>query len=390
MPRKKIAAKAKETVRLREKKLANGNVSLYLDYYKNGRREYEFLKLYLIPEKTPFDKLHNTETLNAANAIKAERTGAIIANEAGLKHVGQSKMLLLDWMQHCADRAEQRTTAAADRHTWGRVIMNTADILKQYGGEAVRLSDVDKEFCIGFIEYLRTGYVIGRRVQNTGKNLAPSTASKRYQCFRYAMAEAQREGLINANPCDQLTAADKIKVPESTRAFLTIEELKKLEATPTASEGTRTAYLFMCYCGLRISDVLRLRWADIDQQGEPWTIAIRQQKTQAPLYLPLSDKARELLPQQGEANASDLVFAGLPTEPAMNRTLKKWAQRAGIEKTITLHTARHTYATTLLTKGADLYTVSKLLGHSEVATTQIYAKIVDSKKVEAVNLLNNL
>ena len=96
------------------------------------------------------------------------------------------------------------------------------------------------------------------------------------------------------------------------------------------------------------------------------------------------------MPAQGEAAPSDPVFTALPTEPAMNRTLKAWARRAGIDKDITLHTARHTYATTLLTKGADLYTVSKLLGHSEVATTQIYAKIVDSKKVAAVNLLNNL
>lgn len=390
MPRKKVASKAKEPVRLREKKLSNGNVSLYLDYYKDGQREYEFLKLYLIPEKTPFDKLHNTETLNAANAIKAERTRAIIAEEAGLKRVGQSKMLLSDWMMHCADRAEQRASTAANRHTWGRTIENTIDIVRQYAGDGVRLSDVDKAFCIGFIEYLRTGYVIGSRVQNTGKHLAASTAQKRYQCLRFALSEAQREGVITTNPCDLLADADKIKVPESTRAYLTIEELKTLEATPTASEGTRRAYLFMCYCGLRISDVLRLRWADIDTQGEPWTIAIRQQKTQTPLYLPLSDKAREFLPQQGEAAPSDPVFASLPTEPAMNRTLKLWAKRAGIEKNVTLHTARHTYATTLLTKGADLYTVSKLLGHSEVATTQIYAKIVDKKKVDAVNLLNNL
>lgn len=390
MPRKKVASKAKETVRLREKKLSNGNVSLYLDYYKDGQREYEFLKLYLIPEKTPFDKLHNTETLNAANAIKAERTHAIIAEEAGLKRVGQSKMLLSDWMIHCADRAEQRASTAANRHTWGRTIENTIDIVRQYAGDGVRLSDVDKAFCIGFIEYLRTGYVIGSRVQNTGKHLAASTAQKRYQCLRFALSEAQREGIITTNPCDLLADADKIKVPESTRAYLTIEELKTLEATPTASDGTRRAYLFMCYCGLRISDVLRLRWADIDTQGEPWTIAIRQQKTQTPLYLPLSDKAREFLPQQGEAAPSDPVFASLPTEPAMNRTLKLWAKRAGIDKNVTLHTARHTYATTLLTKGADLYTVSKLLGHSEVATTQIYAKIVDKKKVDAVNLLDNL
>ena len=163
-----------------------------------------------------------------------------------------------------------------------------------------------------------------------------------------------------------------------------------LEDTPTAGEETKRVYLFMCYCGLRISDVKALRWADINQQGKQWAITIRQQKTQTPVYLPLSDKAREFLPQQGESSASEFVFAHLPTEPAMNRTLKLWAKRAGIEKNLTLHTARHTFATTLLTKGADLYTVSKLLGHSEVATTQIYAKIVDKKKVDAVNLLNEL
>ena len=153
---------------------------------------------------------------------------------------------------------------------------------------------------------------------------------------------------------------------------------------------TKQVYLFMCYCGLRISDVKGLRWADLNTSGEQWTIAIRQQKTQAPLYIPLSDKAREYLPAQGDAPADSHIFADMVTEPAMNRTLKGWAKRAGITKAVTLHTARHTYATMLLTKGADLYTVSKLLGHSEVATTQIYAKIVDSKKAEAVNLLNNL
>ena len=343
-----------------------------------------------LPEKTPFDKLHNLEVLNAASAIKAERTRAIIAEEAGLKRVWQSKILLSDWMMHCAEQAEQRASTAANRHTWGRTIENTADLLRQYAGERVRVSDVDTEFCKGFIEYLRTGYAIGRNVQNTGQHLAASTAQKRYQCLRFALSEAVREGVINKNPCDMLADADKIKVPESTRAYLTIDELKLLENTPTASEETRRAYLFMCYCGLRISDVKALRWADINQQGEQWTITIRQQKTQTPLYLPLSSKAREFLPQQGENPASGLVFADIPTEPAMNRTLKAWAERAGISKNLTLHTARHTYATTLLTKGADLYTVSKLLGHSEVATTQIYAKIVDKKKVDAVNLLNNL
>lgn len=395
MPRKKIATKAKEPVRLREKKLSNGNVSLYLDYYKGGKREYEFLKLYLIPVKNPFDRLQNEEALKAANAIKAERTTSILAEEAGLKRVGQSRMLVYDWVLHCSEKAEQKSTEGQHRNGWGRMLKQTATAIAEYAGSQVRLIDIDKEFVKGFIDWLQHGYVITRTsnkggIQNEGNHLAPKTAQKRYSCFRFALNEAVREGILQRNPCDLIPATDKIKVPESTRAFLTIEELKRLEATPTASEGTRMAYLFMCYCGLRISDVKALRWADVDTQGEQWTISIRQQKTQAPLYLPLSDKAREYLPTQNDAAPTDPVFAGLPTEPAMNRALKAWAKRAGIEKELTLHTARHTYATTLLTKGADLYTVSKLLGHSNVATTQIYAKIIDKKKVDAVNLLNNL
>lgn len=395
MPRKKVAAKAKEIIHLREKKLSNGNVSLYLDYNKDGKREYEFLKLYLIPEKTPFDRLLNQQVLNAANAIKAERTGAILAEEAGLKRVSQSKMLLSDWIFHCAEQADKKVKDGQNHHTWGQMLRQTAAALKEYAGERVRLLDVDKEFVKGFVYWLQYGYTITRTatrggVQNEGAHLSPKTAHKKYSCFRYVLNEAVRDGIISNNPCNLLAKTDRIKVPESTREFLTIEELKRLEATPTASEETRRVYLFMAYCGLRISDVKGLRWQDIDQQCEPWRMTIRQQKTQKPEYLPLSDKAREFLPPQGEKAPSDPVFAGLPTEPAMNRTLKRWAQRAGIAKNITLHTARHTCATTLLTKGADVYTVSKLLGHSSVKTTQIYAKIVDSKKIEAVSLLNNL
>jgi integrase len=400
MPGKK---RKKEVVYLSEKEpTATGVRSLYLQYLipdeknpgKNKVKKQYLKGLFLHPERTPAEKRanksHNNNVIITAEAIKAERTRELLEGKAGVKRAYKTNLLLSDWMQHCADRAKERSASVANRHSWGRIIENTADLLKRYGGEAVRLSDVDKDFLLGFIEFLRTGYVIGRHVQNTGKHLAPCTANKRYQCLRFALSEAQREGIIAANPCDMVADADKIKVPESTRCYLTIEELKRLEATPTASDGTRAAYLFMAYCGLRISDVKGLRWEDLNTSGEPWTITIRQQKTQKPLYLPLSIKAREFLPQQGEKEPSDLIFADLPTEPAMNRTLKKWATRAGITKNVTLHTARHTYATTLLTKGADLYTVSKLLGHSEVATTQIYAKIVDSKKVEAVNLLNNL
>lgn len=390
MPRKKSEIKLKEPVRLRGKRIANGNVSLYLDLYEDGKRQYEFLKLYLVPEKTAADKLANAETMRAANAIKAERIHSVIAEGAGLKVAAHSKVLLSDWMETCAKSAEERQSETANRHTWARTIRLTAEVLKDYAGGKVRVCDIDKDFCIGFIGHLRNGYVIGRHVQNTGKHLAASTANKRFQCFRYAMAEAVKEGLIQRNPCDLVEKRDRIKMPESTRSYLTIDELKRLEETPINSDETRRVYLFMCYCGLRISDVHKLRWSDVSREGDNWKLSIRQQKTKKPLDVTLSKRALALMPERGETPPDAPVFGRMPSEQAMNRTLKLWAQRAGIEKDLTLHTARHTYATTLLTLGADLYTVSKLLGHSEISTTQIYAKVVDEAKQKAVSLLDNL
>ena len=74
----------------------------------------------------------------------------------------------------------------------------------------------------------------------------------------------------------------------------------------------------------------------------------------------------------------------------INKLLKTWAQKAGISKHISFCTARHTFATMMLTLGADIYTTSQLLGHTDIRTTQIYAKIVNRKKDEAINLVNGL
>ena len=113
------------------------------------------------------------------------------------------------------------------------------------------------------------------------------------------------------------------------------------------------------------------------------------QKTKEPLYLPISDQAMKWLPQKGEAIDSDLIFP-LTHEGTINKILQQWAKAAGVTKHISFHVSRHTHATMMLTLGADLYTVSKLLGHKNIATTQIYAKIVDKKKEEAISLIPNL
>lgn len=153
--------------------------------------------------------------------------------------------------------------------------------------------------------------------------------------------------------------------------------------------ANQTGLFVSCFCGLRLGDIQALTWGDIIQDGEQYRAKIVMKKTQKTLYLPLSGEALKWMPERGEAKDTDKVFY-LPYPTYINVVLKTWAQNSGINKTITFHTARHTFATMMLTLGADLYTTSKLLGHTQVKTTQIYAKIVDKKKDEAVNLVNDV
>lgn len=114
-----------------------------------------------------------------------------------------------------------------------------------------------------------------------------------------------------------------------------------------------------------------------------WYIRFRQNKTKGAEKLPLSDQARDLLKEIGKPE--ERVFKGLKYSAWHNLKLQQWVMKAGISKTITFHCARHTYATLQLTLGTDIFTVSKLLGHKDIRTTQIYAKIIDEKKMEAAN-----
>jgi integrase len=112
-------------------------------------------------------------------------------------------------------------------------------------------------------------------------------------------------------------------------------------------------------------------------------------KTTTPIYLPLSKQAMKWLPERGDASGNELVFGDLPNRGRIGVHLGKWAKDAGITKSMSYHTSRHTFATMMLTLGVDLYTVSKLLGHTKVETTQIYAKIINKKKDDAVSLIDD-
>lgn len=251
------------------------------------------------------------------------------------------------------------------------------------GGEDLPLVAIDKDFLRRYIRYLDTDYRTRR-----GNTLAPVTARGYYRCLMSALNAAVRAELIAENPGRRLSPTDRIRVCETPRNFLTIDELRTLIDTPCSHPIVKQAYLFACYCGLRLSDIRRLRYADCHIADETPYLSIVMKKTGAPLHLPLSRQALRWIPDT--VTESTCVFENLPGGTQLGIHLKRWVEAAGIRKHITFHTSRHTFATMLITLGADLFTTAKLLGHTKVSTTQIYARIIDSKKTEAVRLADEV
>lgn len=391
MARPKKQVRAKEPVIIRFKELSKGSKSLYLDIYRDGVRSYEFLKLYLIPERpgVEADKVTNQITLDAANAIKARRIKEIVTGEAGIKERRGKTLRLLDWMQQRQDRAAKSAREA------GRRAGNTAEGIKtaaahlrryievKHRGRALTLAQVDKNFCAGFAAYLMNAG------EYWGRPLSPNTSALYYKNFEAAMNEAYKKGYIEYNPVALIEESEKPQAQPAERDYLTAEELRALAGADCPNNQVRAAFLFSCFCGLRLSDIEGLTWGAIQRDGETWRIETRMQKTRQVIYLPLSEAAVKFLPDRGGKTGVDLVF-DLPKRVTTQCDIRTWVKRAGIEKRISFHCARHTFATLALTRGADLYSISKLLGHSNVKTTQIYAAIIDRRKKEAANLLNGI
>lgn len=370
----------KSPFKLRRRKLADGRISLFLDRSVNSGHEYEFLQLYLLPETSSTAKRQNARTLREAEDILQMRTEALLNARVETELVGSGAgVLLSDWLQTSCNNHKMR----GQRDYEG--ILTLRKILLTFRPN-VRLSEIDKQFCLDMIDWFRNTYINKR----TGTTIGARTADTYCQRFRTALNEAVREGLIDKNPWNRLETIEKIKKPESKREYLTIDEIRSMIATDCPNELVKRAYLFSCFTGLRISDVRNLKWGDIYQENGQAFVSVVMKKTTKPLYIPLSGQALKWMPEKGESTSDDYVFGNLVNYGNVNENLKKWVEAAGIRKHISYHTSRHSFATMMLTLGADLYTVSKLLGHSSVKHTQIYAKIIDRKKDEAVNLADSV
>ena len=383
--KKKATTKAKEPIKLRTKQLANGNQSLYLDFYKDGQRQYEFLKLYLVPETAANGKEVNAETLRLANAVKAQKIVELQNTAHGFTvKSGRSKMNVLDYITDIADK--KRIKAGGGKRTTAMGYLALAKQIEAYSGLNTTFKQIDKKYCAGFIEYLKTA-----KNKNNGLILSENTAFGYMKKFEAVLNTAITDEATNTNPFKQIKQENKPKKRKTEIIYLTIDEVHKLEKTESLLPYIRQAFLFSCYTGLRFSDVQALTWGKLQTDNNGGTfINYIQKKTQKQEYLPIPQKAVEFLPDRAGAADTDRVFY-LPSGGFVNVHLKAWAALAGVKKHITFHIARHTYATLLLSLGAGIETISKNLGHSEIKTTQAHYSAIENKlQRQAVNLFDKL
>ena len=364
------------------KQTRNGTISLYLEIYKgyaetkDGKRkpirDYEYLDLYLIDKpRNPIDKQQNKENLNLAESIKAKRELEIKNGTYGFTNEFKKQTNFIEYFRNLVNKKETKGNLG----NW----YSTQIHLENYAGSNVTFKDIDLQFAEGFKEYLN------KAKRKDGKPLANNSRASYFAKFRAALNEAVKEKIIYGNPAVE---TGNYKTIESQREYLTLDELRKLAQTECRYDVLKRAFLFSCLTGLRWSDINNLKWNDVQQINNSCRIHFKQQKTKGQQYLDINQQARELM--QGIGKPDERVFIGLNYSSYMNVALQMWILKAGITKQITFHCARHTFAVLQLTLGTEIYTLSKMLGHSELKTTQIYAKIVDEKIKEAVNRIPDI
>jgi integrase len=326
--------------------------SLFLDHFSNGKHCFIFPKKYILG--TPQSKTEDNETLR--------------------------------WMQKYRDELERRMDLGEDVFSKDKpvVVYNFLDLIVHtengmealpmyrglkkhiidFGGNQICFQDITPLFCRKFKDYL-----LGR--------IKASTVKTYFSCLKATINRAIKEDIISDNPCKNIS----IKAQEAKKEFLLQDEIEKVVNQDTPFIEVKNAFLFSCFTGTRISDILALTWKEV----EHGYLYFRQKKTKGNERMLLTADAISILDNQKQRHGdSNYVFDLPANNNEINAKLRSIIKSAGITKRISFHCGRHTAATSWITAGVDIFVVQKLLGHSDINTTMVYAKLIDKKRDEYV------
>ena len=401
-------------VKLRQKPISGNRQALYLDFYpqitdpETGQKtRRQFLSLYLFdeiehteekytdengkPQKrtvpvldkkgqpkkvklNPIDKQHNKETLQIADQIRQKKDNEVNKPEIytgyekeQLKIKERGERSFVEYFKELADKRK-----ASNHDNWD----SAYNYLVAFTGGKLKFSEIDERFCNNFKEYLLTSPSKKSKTKSLSQNSAVSYFNK----VKAALKQAFKDGFLSI---DLNAKIETIKTTETKIEFLTMEELQTLAKTDCPNPMLKNAALFSALTGMAFKEIQNLVWAEVEYSEEMgFYIPHTRQKTGGNNYLPISEQAFSLLGERGKPTAK--VFDGL-NDRDRYYWFQLWISKAGITKQINFHGLRHTFATLQLSKGTDIYTVSKMLGHSNVRTTQIYAKVINQTKRDAAD-----
>ena len=387
-----ISTDSTDNPKLGAKALSDGRESLFLDFYlgyqmaisKNGK-EYKrvnikrsFLSLYLLESpKTQIERQQNKETLELAKKIRFEQGQELLERAEGYRLKKKRDVNFIDVFQTYIDnytKKDIRMLVIALRRFID--FMNDTVEYRKFANY-IKPEQITKEMIEKYTEYLQS--------RSNGEG-----AKSIYARFKKVIKYAVEHDIILKNPCTNITI--KSDEQQLKKEILSLEEIKQLIKTHYEHENPyiRRAFIFCLYCGLRFCDVKVLTYLNIDYSNK--LLKFEQSKTKghsvnSGVIIPLNDNILKLIGEPTSPDNRDEYIFILPSYVTCLKAVKRWVKRAGINKKISWHCARHSFAVNILNNGANIKTVASLLGHSGLKHTEKYTRAIDKLKEDAINSL---
>lgn len=372
----------KLSVKIRKKILKNGDLSLYLDIYHNGKRYYEFLDLRIYSKPKKSEKDLNKENLNLAYQIKVQRESDLNHQKHNILNPKNNKIILLNEFQNYIDKIKGINTQKTYQYTYNHLVTFI-------GAKQITLNNANELFFKEFIEYLES-----KGITNNSINLYFSKLNAFY-------AKLINDKITFDNPISNI----KIKTKQSHKAYFIKDDIEVLYKNFDESKEYQRAFLFSCFTGLRFGDVFNLKYSNIESNNKgdikSYQISITMGKSEKEiLRIPINESAQKLIDVNCKDDRRIFKLSNIDIKPddkikinennsQTNKKLANWFKRCGLmKKGLSFHSGRHSFTVMLLMKDVSIYDISKLLGHKDIKTTQIYCNSLFSKQLDNVNSIN--
>ena len=390
-----ISADNTENPKLCARMLDDGRESLFLEYYfgytmvysdtqdkmvAKKYRKKETLKLFLwTAPRTPMERQLNKETLELAKKIRFERGQELLESAEGYRLKKSRDINFIDYfktyIEHYTKKDIRMVKLALSNFL--SFLTDTPEYCKF--ANMIKPQNITPDMVRAFVEWLQA--------HHKGEG-----AKSVYQRFKKVINYAVEHEVLLKNPCKGIII--RIDNSRLVKDVLSEDDIKTLLATHDERQNpeVRRAFILSLYCGIRWCDVKELTFANVDYSNR--LLKFEQSKTKghssaSGVIIPLNDGLIKLIGEPTDGNKQQPIFH-LPSHTMCLKSLKRWVKRAGIDKHITWHCARHSFAVNILNNGANIKTVASLLGHSGLEHTDKYIRAIDSLKEAAINSLPEL